>query len=127
MNRSVVTYHWTARWCSQRATSRCTADGERPRRSGRVEKGVAGTTSAWLVPPPLQLQPDQEAVGQHHRDGMPVEARPQSALVPVPPHLSFGLVMKLCPDGGWVGSCGRGRFAAANLSQGMAGLPSPNG
>src|SRR5215218_2624132 len=37
----------------------------------------------------------QEAVGQHDRDGMPVEARTQPPLILIPAHLTFGLFMEL--------------------------------
>src|SRR5712691_4876590 len=59
-----------------------------------------GKRVAWATPvcvamalPPLQ--PDQKAHGQHHRDCMPVKARPQSTLILVPAQLLFGLLMKL--------------------------------
>src|SRR5215831_3051331 len=95
MNRSVVTHHWTAWWRSHRATSRWTAGSGFLRESGRGGKRVAGATSAWLATPLLQLQPDQKAVGQHDRDRMPVKAEPQAALVLVPAHFPFGLLMEL--------------------------------
>jgi hypothetical protein len=41
-----------------------------------------------------QLQPDQQAVGQHDRRGIVVEARPEPVLVLIPAHLSFGLLME---------------------------------
>jgi hypothetical protein len=43
----------------------------------------------------MPLEPDQEAVGQHHRDGKAMQAGPQSALVLVPPQLSLGLLREL--------------------------------
>jgi hypothetical protein len=39
-----------------------------------------------LVPLP-QLQPDQKAIGHHHRDGMPMEAWPQPPLIVIPAQL----------------------------------------
>src|SRR5919106_926592 len=95
MNCSVVTHHNTA-WCrSQRATSRCTPGScfrLRPRRRG---KGVPGTPGATLVSSVLPLQPDQEAVSQHHCGGVAVEAPPAPTLVLVPAQLSLGLFMEL--------------------------------
>jgi hypothetical protein len=43
----------------------------------------------------MPLEPDQEAVGQHHRDGKAVQTGPQSALVLVSPQLSLGLLREL--------------------------------
>ncbi len=95
MNRSVVTHHRTA-WCrSQRATSRWTAGSVSRRRSGRGGNRVAWATPAWAAAPPLQLQPDQKAIGQHDRHGRPVAANPQAPLVLVPPQLPLGLFMEL--------------------------------
>src|SRR5262247_3180972 len=95
MNQSVVTHHCTAWWRSHRATSRWTAGNECLRGSGRGGKGVTWATSAWRAAPLLQLQPDQKAVGQHHRDGVPMKAGPQASLVLIPSHFSFGLLMEL--------------------------------
>jgi hypothetical protein len=64
-------------------------------RSGRGGTRVAGATPTMRPVPLAQLQPDQEAIGQHHRGCMPVEARPQSPLVLIQAHFSFGLFMKL--------------------------------
>jgi hypothetical protein len=127
MNRSVVTNYRTA-WCrSHRATSGFTAGSKRLGQSGRGEKRATGTAWAFLIAPLLQFQPDQEAVCQHHRDGMPVVARPQSTLIQVPPHLSYCPVMKQFHNRKWFRSWGRRRLAAADLFQEMAGLPSPEG
>src|ERR671916_3153753 len=95
MNRSVVTHQRTA-WCrSHWTTSRCTAGSVLRRRSERGGKKVAGATSPGLTAALAQLQPDQKTVGQHHRDRMPMEARPQPSLVVVPAQLALGLFMKL--------------------------------
>lgn len=84
MNRSVVTHHSTA-WCrNHSATSRCMAGSVLRRDFGRGGKKLASATLALGAAPLLQVQPDQEAVGQHHGDRVPMEARPQPALVLVP-------------------------------------------
>jgi hypothetical protein len=93
MNRSVVTPHWTAWWRSHRAPSRWTAGSGCLRGSGRGGKRGTRATSGGLAAALAQLQPDQEAVGQHHRDGMPVEARPQPPLGLVPPQFPVGFLM----------------------------------
>src|SRR5918999_1916738 len=95
MNRSVVTHHWTAWWRSHRATSRWIAGSVCRRRSGRGGKRVARATAPPGAAPVAQLHPDQEAVGQHDRDRMAMEARPQPPLILVPAHLTFGLFMGL--------------------------------
>src|ERR687893_1123214 len=95
MNRSVVTHQRTA-WCrSHWTTSRCTARSVLRRQSARGGKRVTGATSPGLTAALTQLQPDQKTVGQHHRDRMPMEARPQPSLVVVPAQLALGLFMKL--------------------------------
>src|SRR5918911_536170 len=94
MNRSVVTHHCTAWWRSHRATSRWTAGSERLHGSGRGGNRVAGATLAGLAAALAHLQPGQKAVGQHPRDRVPVEAGPEAALVLVPSHLPFGLLME---------------------------------
>ena len=85
MNCSVVTHHNTA-WCrSQRATSRCTPGSCFRLRSRRRGKGVPGTPGATLVSSVLHLQPDQEAVGQHHRGGgSPARVCPGTGPSPTP-------------------------------------------
>src|SRR5918996_4652794 len=95
MNRSVVIHHWTAGWRSHWATSRWLAGSGRRRRSGRGGKRVAGAAAASRFVPLAQLQPDQEAVGQHDRHGMPVKAWPQPPLILIPAHFTFGLFMEL--------------------------------
>src|SRR5512135_2917579 len=73
---------------SQSITWRCTSGSGTRRRSGRGGKRpTCPTTPAPLLPLP-PLPPDQEAIGQHHTDCMPVESRPLPTLVlvhPVPP------------------------------------------
>jgi hypothetical protein len=95
MNRSVVTHHWTAWWRSHHATSRWIAGSVRRRRSGRGGKRVAGATSASRSVPLAQLQPDQEAIGQHHCHRVPMEPGPQPPLVLIPAQFAFGLFMEL--------------------------------
>ena len=95
MNCSVVTHHSTA-WCrSQQATSRCIPGSRFRLGSRRGGKGVPGTPWAMLSASVLHLQPDQEAVGQHHGGGMAVEAPPPPTLVLVPAQLPLGLFMEL--------------------------------
>jgi hypothetical protein len=95
MNRSVVTHHSTA-WCRRhRATSRCTAGSVLRRRSGRRGKRNTGTPPAPYGASLPQLQPDQKAVGQHHRNSMPMEAGPQAPLILVPAHFPVGFFMEL--------------------------------
>src|ERR671914_1233159 len=95
MNRSVVTHQRTAWRRSHRATSRWIAGSECLRGSGRGGKRGTGATTTGLAVPLAQFQPDQKAVGEHDRHGMPVEARPEATLIVIPPQLSLGLFMKL--------------------------------
>src|SRR6266511_3744603 len=95
MKRSVVTHHKTAWWRSHRATSRWTAGKGLLRGSRRGGKRVARTTTMWLAAPLPPLQPDQKAVGQHHRDRVPMKPQPQAALVLIPAHFLFGLLVAL--------------------------------
>src|SRR3989475_12044978 len=95
MNRSVDIHQSTAWWRSHRATSQCTAGSARRQRSGRGGKRVAWATAVCVAMALPQLQPDQKAHGQHHRDRMPVKARPQPTLILVPAQLLFGLLMPL--------------------------------
>src|SRR5919106_6083521 len=95
MKRSVVIHQSTA-WCrSHPATSRCTAGSVWRRNVGRGGKWVASTTLPLVTASFSQLQPDQKAVGQHHLDRMPMEPRPQAALVLVPAQLPLRLFMEL--------------------------------
>src|SRR5512143_1354475 len=77
---------------SQSITWRCTSGSDTRRRSGRGGKRPAGTTTPALLLPLMPLLPDQEAVGQHHTDRMPMEPRPQPALVLVPAQQALGLL-----------------------------------
>src|SRR5919106_3205016 len=95
MNCSVVTHHNSAWWRSQRATSRCTAGNSFRRGSRRGGKRVPGAAWTPLGPSVLHLQPDQEAVSQHHAHPMAVKALPESSLVLVPAQLSLGLLLEL--------------------------------
>jgi hypothetical protein len=95
MHRSVVIHHRTA-WCrSHRATSRCTAGRVWRWSVGRGGTRVASATLPLVTASLPQRQPDQKAIGQHDRDGMPMKARPQPPLVLGPPQLALGLCMHL--------------------------------
>src|SRR5512135_696946 len=74
---------------------RWTSGSETRRRSGRGGKRSAGTTTPTGNLPLLPLPPDQIAVRQHHRHGMPVEARPQPPLILVPAQQALGLLVEL--------------------------------
>jgi len=99
MNRSVVIHRSTA-WCrSHPATSRCTAGSVLRRNVGRGGNRVASATLPLVTASFPQLQPDQKAVGQHHRDRMPMKPRPQAALVLVPAQLPLlGRAENRVPD-----------------------------
>src|SRR5512144_297004 len=73
---------------SQTITCRCTSGSETRRRSGRGGKRPACPTT-----PALHLLIDQETGGQHHTDRMPMESRPETALVLVPPQQPLGLLV----------------------------------
>src|SRR5262245_46308221 len=95
MNASVVTHQHTAWWRSQRTTSRLTAGSVCRDRSGRGGKRLPGPSTPTHHASLAQFQPHEKAVGQHHRDGMAVEAWPQAALIVIPPQFSFGFLMEL--------------------------------
>src|SRR5512142_146363 len=78
---------------SQSITWRCTSGSDRRRRSGRGGKRPACPTTPARLLPLLPLLSDQEGVGQHHTDGMPMEPRPQTALVLVPAQQALGLLV----------------------------------
>src|SRR5512135_3842592 len=80
---------------SQSITWRWTSGNGTRRRSGRGGKRSAGTTTPTFELPLLPLAPNQIAVGQHHRHGMPVEPRPQPTLVLIPAQLPLGLFVVL--------------------------------
>src|SRR5215813_4306920 len=103
MKRSVVIDQSMA-WCrSHAATSRCTAGSVWRRNVGRGGKWVASATLPLVTASFSQLQPDPNAVGQHHRDRRPMAPRPQAALVLVPAQLPLSLFMarlaRLAPVG----------------------------
>src|SRR5262249_639096 len=79
---------------SQSTTCRSTPRGA-PRRGGPGGggKGRGGPPTPAPRCPPLPLPPDQVAVRQHHGHGVPVEPRPQSALVLVPAQQPLGLLV----------------------------------
>jgi hypothetical protein len=94
MKRSVVIHQSTA-WCrSHPATSRWTAGSVWRRAVGRGGHRGASATLPRATTPLPPLQPDQNAVGQHHRDSVPMKARPQAPLVLVPAPLPLGFCMK---------------------------------
>jgi hypothetical protein len=76
---------------SQSITRRCTSGSDTRWRSGRGGKRPTGPTTPAPILALMPLLPDQEAVGQHHTDRMPMEPRPQPALVLVPPQQPLGL------------------------------------
>src|SRR5512143_1340050 len=78
---------------SQSITWRCTSGSDTRRRSGRGGKRPAGTTTPALLLPLLPLLSDQEAVGQHHTDRMPMESGPQPPLVLVPAQQTLRLLV----------------------------------
>src|SRR5262245_38965091 len=96
MNRSVVTHQRTAWWRSHRATSRCTAGKVWRRGFGRGGARVACATPPRVMPLLPHRQPDQNAIGQHDRHGMPMKPPPQAALILVPAQLALGLCVELC-------------------------------
>lgn len=98
MNRSVVTHQRTAWWRSHRAPSRWTAGSDRRPGSGRGGNSVAGATVAGRAATLAHLQPGQKTVGQPHRDGVPVEARPEAPLILVPSPVPAGLLMARLDD-----------------------------
>src|ERR671932_839691 len=95
MNASVVIHQHTAWWRSHRATSRCTAGSVCRHRSGRGGKQIPRTSAPTSRLSLAPFQPHEKTVGQHHRDGMAVETRPQPTLIVIPPQFSLGLFMKL--------------------------------
>ena len=93
MTSCVVDSRRASRRCSS-LTWRCTSGTLTLPRSGRGGKSPAWPTRpSTLTPPPLA--PDQEAVRQHHRRRMAMEARPQPPLILIPTQLPFGLLMEL--------------------------------
>src|SRR3989338_323484 len=76
-------------------TWRWTSASERRRRSGRGGKSPAGPTPADDLLPLVPLQPDQEAVAEHHQDRIAMETVPQPTLVLIPAQQAFGFFMEL--------------------------------
>src|ERR1041384_956585 len=81
--------------CKQSAMLRCNAAREQRRRSGRGGKNAARGPRAAGVGTLVPFQPHQKAIRQHDRHSMPVEARPESALILVPAQEFLGLFMVL--------------------------------
>src|SRR3954447_7601632 len=84
-----------ASWRSQSQIRRCTAGRVTRRRSARGGKSPPGPSQAGLLVPFSVLLPHQETVGQHHADGVAVEATPSSSLVLVPAQESLRLLVVL--------------------------------
>src|SRR5512135_426331 len=80
---------------SQSLICRCTAGSGSRRRSGRGGKSPPRTSRAGLLLSLMPLLPDQETVGQHHTHRVPVEPRPEPALILVPPQQFLGFLMVL--------------------------------
>src|SRR5262249_22230620 len=86
----------TAPWRrSQSQICRCTSGSDTRRRSLRGGKSPPGTAPAGLLRAPVELLPDQEAVGQHHTHPAAVEAPPQPPPVLVPATQPLGLLVVL--------------------------------
>src|SRR5512142_1937431 len=92
MNSSAPTSRIASRH-SQSITWRCTSGSETRRRSGRGGKRPACPSTPAPLLSLLPLLSDQEAVGQHHTDRMPMESRPQPPLVLVPTQQTLGLLV----------------------------------
>src|SRR4051812_50184589 len=75
---------------SQSQTWRCTSASDTRRRSGRGGKSPPRAPRAGSLLPSLPLPPDQEAVRQHHDQGVAVGAPPQPALILIPPQQALG-------------------------------------
>src|SRR5271165_7434259 len=85
----------TASWRSQSQICRWISGSVLRRRSARGGKSPPRSARAGSLLPLLPFLPHQEAVGQHHRHRMPVEASPPSALVLVPAQEPLGLLVVL--------------------------------
>src|SRR3954447_4833036 len=79
---------------SQSQSWRWTSGRDTRRRSGRGGKSPPRSSRAGSLLPLLPLAPDQEAVRQHHRHRMPMEAPPLPALILVPPQQPLGLLVR---------------------------------
>src|SRR5205823_15043244 len=75
-------------------TWRCTSGTLTLHRSGRGGKSPARPTRTSVLTS-LPLAPDQEAVRQHHRRRMAMEAQPQPPLILIPTQLPFGILVEL--------------------------------
>lgn len=75
--------------CSQSATTRWTCGTLRRRRSGRGGKRPTRRPAAapLLALPPLE--PDEETITEHYRDGVPMERIVAPALELVPPQFAL--------------------------------------
>src|SRR5690242_5643476 len=84
----------TASRRSQSTIWRCTSGRDIRRRSGRGGKSPPRAPRAGSFGPALPFSPDQEAVGQHHTDGVPVESLPSPTLILVPAQEPLGLLVE---------------------------------
>src|SRR5271165_1989418 len=84
-----------ASWRSQSQICRWISGSVLRRRSARGGKSPPRSARAGSLLPLLPFLPHQEAVGQHHRHRVPVEASPPSALVLVPAQEPLGLLVVL--------------------------------
>src|SRR5262245_6823098 len=80
---------------SQSQIRRWISGSDTLRRSRRGGKSPPGSPPPGLLLPLLPLLPHQEAVRQHHRHRVPVEARPQPPLVLIPTQQFLGLFVVL--------------------------------
>src|SRR5215471_18226126 len=80
---------------SQSQIRRGVSGSDARRRSLRGGKSPPGTSPAGSLRTLLVLLPDQEAVGQHHRHRVAVEAGPQATLILIPAQQPLGLLMVL--------------------------------
>src|SRR5215831_8067597 len=76
----------TRRWTSGRGSRR---------RFGRGGKSGARASAHFALLALSPFQPDQKAIAQHHRNGVPMKAIPAPSLILIPAQLGFGFLMIL--------------------------------
>jgi hypothetical protein len=81
-----------ARMRSQSSSPRWIAASDWRLRSGRGRKSASPRVAPLRALLPFLL--DQEAVGQHHQDGVAMEAIPAASLILIPSQQGFGILMK---------------------------------
>src|SRR5688500_14359868 len=86
---------WSAAWSSQSATTRCTCGIVRRRRSGRGGKTPARRAASAHLLPLAPLEPDEEAVAEHHGHRVAVERVVAPPLELVPAQLPLRLLVVL--------------------------------